>query len=104
MSSIRYEKETVERMIRLYCRKKHQSPDGILCPECELIMRYAHDKLDKCPFGDEKGACADCKIHCYKADMREKIRIIMRYAGPRMVLFHPYDYLIHYLKDRKQKS
>lgn len=101
MSSIRYEKETVEKMIRLYCRRKHKSAPGELCPRCEATNRYAQEKLDKCPFGDEKGACAECKIHCYKADMRESIRVIMRYAGPRMLLYHPFDYLIHVLKDRK---
>lgn len=100
MSSIRYEKETVEKMIRLYCRRKHKTGAGEMCQECETTNRYAQEKLDKCPFRDEKGACADCKIHCYNAVMREKIRVIMRYSGPRMLLYHPFDFIIHIFKDR----
>ena len=101
MSSIRYEKDTVEKTIRLYCRKKHRSKAGELCDECEAANHYAQLRLDICPFGDEKGACAKCKIHCYNTEMRERIRLIMRYSGPRMLFYHPYDYLIHFFKDRR---
>lgn len=88
-------------MVRIYCRNKHKTPKGQLCDDCDATNRYAQERLTKCPFGDEKGACADCKIHCYKSEMREKIRVIMRYSGPRMLIYHPFDFLIHFIKDRK---
>ena len=37
------EKETVELMIRLYCRKKEKNT--VLCPDCEELLRYAHTRL-----------------------------------------------------------
>ena len=100
MSSIRYEKDTVEKMIRIYCRRKHNTRKGELCDECEATNQYAQQRLDKCPYGDEKGACANCKIHCYKSEMREKVRVIMRYSGPRMIFYYPIDFVIHIFKDR----
>lgn len=105
MSSIDYEKVTIEKMVQLYCRKKHKSKSGELCAECQEVVTYAQEKLDKCPFGDEKGACSGCLIHCYKKDMKEKVKTVMRFSGPRMLLYHPFDFMIHYTKDKliKQK-
>ena len=88
-------------MIRLYCRKKHGTKKGELCADCFAVDQYAQQRLDKCPFGDEKSSCEDCTIHCYKSDMREKMREIMRFSGPRMILYHPIDAVIHILKDKK---
>ena len=101
MSSIKYEKETVEKMIGLYCSRKHGT-DGGLCAECEVVNDYASARLDKCPFGDDKKACSKCKVHCYKPEMRARIREIMRYSGPRMLIYHPFDYLKQLLKDKKE--
>ena len=100
MSSIKYEKETVEKMIRLYCSRKHGT-DGGLCAECEAVNDYASARLDKCPFGDDKKACSKCKVHCYKPEMRARIRKIMQYSGPRMLLYHPFDFVKHIVKDKK---
>ena len=52
------EKETVELMIRLYCRKKEKNT--VLCPDCEELLRYAHARLDRCPFGEKKSSCKKC--------------------------------------------
>lgn len=82
-------------MIRLYCRKKHGMPDGELCPHCAEVKAYAWLRLDKCPFGDQKTVCKSCAIHCYKSDMREKMRAIMRFSGPRMLVYHPLDFFKH---------
>ncbi len=103
MSSIQYEKATIDKMIRLYCRKKHGTKKE-LCEECAAINQYARQRLDRCPFGDEKTACEDCHIHCYKKDMREKMRQIMRFSGPRMILYYPLDAIIHVVKDRRTKK
>lgn len=98
MSTIRYEKETVEKMIHLYCRKKHKTKSEHLCPDCEAIRNYALERLDKCPFGDEKSSCNRCKVHCYKPEMRQRIREIMRFSGPRMLIYYPFDFVKHYVR------
>lgn len=60
-SRIAHEKKTVELMIRLYCRKKEKNT--ILCADCEELLRYAHARLDHCPFGEKKSACKECTVH-----------------------------------------
>lgn len=80
-------------MIRLYCRYKEGNKT--LCPSCFALQEYALARLDRCPFGDNKGACRDCRIHCYKPEMQKRIRQVMRYAGPRMILRYPLDAIRH---------
>jgi len=79
MGNIAYEKRTVSYMISLYCRKNHRYTDE-LCDDCQQLNSYALQRLTKCPFGDNKPACKDCRVHCYNFEMREKIRTAMRYA------------------------
>ena len=59
------ERKTIEAMIALYCRK-HHAADGDLCAECAALTEYARQRLEKCPFGDQKPTCATCPIHCYR--------------------------------------
>ena len=92
--------QTVQVMISLYCRRHHH---GIgLCPECGGLQDYAVKRLEKCPFQEGKTICARCPVHCYQPAMREKIRAVMRYAGPRMSHRHPVMSLYH-LIDRLRK-
>ena len=93
MQKIRKEKDTVEFMIRLYCRRRHGA-EG-LCSECEDLLRYSQARLDSCPFGVSKKSCRKCSIHCYSPEMREKIREVMRYSGPRMFLYSPFEAFRH---------
>ena len=44
MSKIDKEKEIVELMIKIYCRKKHNHKDE-LCDECSELKNYAHMRL-----------------------------------------------------------
>ena len=74
--------ETVSLMIGLYCQKKHGTKKGELCPECRQLLEYVKFRRMKCPWGDKKPFCANCSIHCYKPDMREKIARVMRFSGP----------------------
>ena len=96
------EKRTVSLMIRIYCKKKHGTRKG-LCPECEALDAYARMRSDKCPFMETKTFCSNCKIHCYKADMREKIRAVMRFSGPRMIFSHPIMAIRHVIESQKEK-
>jgi hypothetical protein len=101
LSGMRREKKTLEAMIRLYCRSLHGREDE-LCPDCRLLSEYAMERLDRCPFGEEKPTCANCTVHCYKPAMREKIRAVMRYAGPRMSSRHPILTLHHLFVGRRK--
>lgn len=83
-------------MIRIYCRRHHESERG-LCEACSALLRYAHRRLDSCPFQEDKPTCVNCSIHCYQPAMRETIRIVMRYAGPRMLVYHPILAIQHLL-------
>ena len=96
------EKRTVSLMIRIYCKKKHGTRKG-LCPECEALDTYARMRSDKCPFMETKTFCSNCKVHCYKADMREKIRAVMRFSGPRMIFSHPIMAIRHLIETKKEK-
>lgn len=97
------EMKVVELMIRLYCRKKHKSKGG-LCSECNELFEYAKLRRSKCPWGDSKPFCENCKIHCYKPHMREKIKKVMRFSGPRMILCHPVITIKHLIETKRQKK
>lgn len=56
-SRIEQEKQTVERMVRLYCRKKEGNKQ--LCPRCEELLGYARIRLSRCPFGENKSTCSN---------------------------------------------
>ena len=97
------EKRTVAMMIRLYCRKNHRTKSG-LCPECQTLHDYAMLRSDKCPFMETKTFCSNCKVHCYKADMREKIRAVMRFSGPRIIFSHPIMAIRHVIESKREKK
>ena len=99
----RKELEVVELMIRLYCRKKHQCKDG-LCTECNELLEYVKLRRSKCPWGDKKPFCSNCKIHCYKPEMRERIKNVMRFSGSRMILYHPVIAVKHLIETKRQKN
>jgi len=94
------ERKTIDVMIHLYC-KDHHDTRGELCEECETLREYAFARLDRCKFADAKPACGNCKIHCYKPDMRERVRVVMRYSGPRMLLRHPVLAIAHIRDGRR---
>jgi len=94
------EARTMAAMMRIYCCDQHQTRDG-LCPECAELLAYANQRLDKCPFQEGKTTCARCPVHCYKPDMRARVRAVMRYAGPRMLYHHPILTIWHLLDGRR---
>jgi hypothetical protein len=98
---IKREKKTIEAMVNIYCKAKHESHRE-LCSECTEFLAYAKMRLDKCPFQEKKSTCGKCLVHCYKPDMREKVKRIMRYSGPRMLLHHPVLALHHAWDGRKK--
>ena len=95
------EKELVSQMIAIYCRKKHGGK--ALCSDCAALDSYARQRSDKCPFMETKTFCSNCRVHCYKPEMREKIREVMRFSGPRMIFHHPVIALRHVIETRQEK-
>ena len=94
---IEEEKKVVEQMIRLYCHKKEGN--GELCQNCHELLDYAHSRLDRCRYGEEKPTCKKCPIHCYRPDMKERVRAVMRWSGPRMMLYHPVAAIKHIYRE-----
>lgn len=97
---IQREKETVEKMIGLYCEKKHNSSKGTLCTECQSLLVYSHKRLEQCQYQEDKPTCRKCPVHCYRPTMRDEIRCVMRFSGPRLALRTPMDWIRHQIHDR----
>lgn len=94
------EKQVIEKMITIYCKGHHQKQ---VCHECKQLLEYASSRIDHCPKMATKTFCSQCKIHCYKPDMQEKIKIVMRYSGPRMLYYHPIMAIKHiFIKGRNK--
>ena len=93
----------VSQMIALYCKKQHHTKQG-LCPDCAALDAYARQRSDRCPFMETKTFCSNCKVHCYKPEMREKIRQVMRFSGPRMLFHHPIAAIRHVMETNKEKK
>ena len=114
--------ELVVRFTEWYCRAKHKGgccrsslfSEGVeagiygarvplLCDECAEFARYVERRTELCR-QDPKPFCKYCEIKCYKEDMAEHSRKVMRYAGPRSVfsryvfraLRHAVDSLTYY--------
>ncbi len=93
--------KTIVAMLGLYCRAHHGPGEADLCPACSALSGYAHGRLKRCVFGEEKPSCANCSVHCYSASMRERVKQVMRWAGPRMLWHHPLLALRHMLDGRR---
>jgi hypothetical protein len=87
MTHIEQEKQTVRKMIDLYCR--HHLGADTLPEEYQQLAEYANKRLDHCRYGEQKPACKDCPTHCYAPKEREAIREVMRWTGPRMMWYDP---------------
>jgi hypothetical protein len=95
------ESKTVVLMVSLYCHDCHQNAD--LCSECAELIDYALERLQKCPFQEGKTTCAKCPVHCYQLLMRERMRTVMRYSGPRMTYRHPVLALLHLIDGMRKQ-
>lgn len=97
------EKKTVGALISIYCRSIHKFPKGSLCDECKDLENYALMRLNNCKYKNSKPVCSKCKTHCYSDSMRVKIRVVMRFAGPRLLFRRPILSFIHLYKSLKSK-
>ncbi|EGV31813.1 hypothetical protein ThidrDRAFT_1698 [Thiorhodococcus drewsii AZ1] len=97
---IRREQRTIAVMMRIYCCDHHGGRDA-LCASCSELHEYARRRLEICPFQDAKPACNRCEVHCYSAARRDRVKAVMGYAGPRMLLRHPWLSLWHLIDARR---
>ena len=107
MKRLEKEKKTIAIMIQIFCEAHHGVRRKLLCPECTELLDYTKERLNKCPFGENKSACSKCKIHCYKPFMRKQITEVMRFSGPKMVTKHPllaFDHLLRMKSSRRWNS
>lgn len=103
------ELRTVSQMIAIYCAGNHlhdehgdrterneQAECGEpLCTACKELDEYASLRTRRCRRMENKISCELCQNHCYAPEMQERIREVMRYAGPRMIWHHPIAAIRH---------
>ncbi len=95
-------------MIQVYCHGAHKNRQALktasaLCADCAALADYVHARVERCPFMETKTFCSMCRVHCYRAAEREKIRAVMRYSGPRMLGYHPILALRHVALTMREK-
>lgn len=91
-------------MIAIYCRGNHAAGDNRLCPDCSELLDYATQRLQSCPFGNDKSFCSNCTAHCYRPKYRQQIKAVMRYAGPRLLFIHPIVATRHLIESRQARQ
>ncbi len=99
------EQKMVTQMIKLYCRKNHKDQNAAgLCEDCNDLLVYSQKRSERCPFMETKTFCNNCKVHCYSPEMRKKIRKVMRFSGPRMLIHHPITCIWHGISGLNNKK
>ena len=99
------EKRTVSQMISLYCAGHHAKEGAVetgyageaMCSECKMLDDYCVLRTERCRSMATKTSCDKCGNQCYAAAQKEKVREVMRYAGPRMLRKHPVAAVRHLL-------
>ena len=86
------DRATLEAIGSIYCKAHHgraaSEAGSTLCSECAQVVDYAMARTKKCP-NNHEGNCKDCTIHCYAGEMRERVKAMMAYSAPRMLVRHP---------------
>ncbi|HBX49545.1 MAG TPA: nitrous oxide-stimulated promoter family protein [Bacteroidales bacterium] len=95
--------KTVHAMFQMHCTHFH-SHDKKLCPDCQTLAMYAEQRIKNCVFGNNKPTCKKCPVHCFNSKMREKIKSIMRWSGPKMIYKHPFLCLKHMIQSFRFSS
>ena len=99
------EKRVISQMVCIFCAGNHDAYARTetafcgeqLCPACKELDEYAVERTQRCRKMGAKTSCEECGNHCYAPQMRERIRAVMRYAGPRMITRHPVAAVRHLL-------
>jgi hypothetical protein len=92
-------KKVLEAMFDIYIKKNPKEKDV-----ADDLKKYSLARLEKCPNIEKDIYCKSCKIRCYSKENQEKIKKVMRFSGPRMIIYHPFmafDHLISNIKNKK---
>ena len=100
---LRREAVTVGAMIDIYCSEKHGTLANDVCADCARLRDYSLLRLNRCPFQEGKTTCGNCRVHCYRPEMRQQAREMMRTAGPKMAYRHPLMTLRHFIDGRRRE-
>jgi len=95
---IKKDAKILKKFVSVYCNKNHadrEKNESGYCDECFEVLNYALKRDEKCPL-DPKPKCKDCKIHCYKPEMRQKIKEIMKFSGIYFIKRGRLDWVFHY--------
>jgi len=97
---IKKDAKVLNAFIGAYCRENHikkgaEPVSGRLCNDCAELLDYALKRNEKCPL-DPKPQCKKCTVHCYKQQMRNRIREVMRFSGMYFMKRGRLDWLYHY--------
>lgn len=75
----------------------------VVCDDCAGLLRYAEKRRAFCP-KEPKPFCSHCDTHCYRPEMREYMRDVMRFAGPRSWRHgHAIDGIKHVIDGRRYR-
>ncbi len=91
MSSTEKDRRTLQAIGRIYCQGNHAERGkdvAGMCSECGAAIEQTLARAEACPHGHE-GNCQDCATPCQRGEAQERIKAIMRYAAPRMLVRHP---------------
>lgn len=99
---IEREKRTLAVMVKMYCDHYHDKI-GSICNDCNELTEFANKRINRCIFQDDKPVCSECLVHCYRMDMRDKIKTVMCFAGPKMIFHHPILGIRHLIDKRRFK-
>ena len=115
------EQGIVSQMIALYCKGNHSAHRSAPLRERGGEMQQMREgaalreqasgerrdlcpaRSEHCPFMEEKTFCSNCTVHCYRPEMLERIRTVMRYAGPRMLFHHPVMAIRHMIESQRER-
>lgn len=80
------EEQTLRKMVEIYCKSHHGAN---LCKDCEALFQYGLERAGRCPRKQVKTFCATCPNPCYRPEMRARMKAVMAYSGPRMMVYAP---------------
>ena len=91
LDQLEKDRATVEAIGRIYCKRYHREASkdvSGLCESCRRAVDLTVDRAQACPNNHEEN-CEDCAIKCQRGDDQKRIKEIMRYSAPRMLVRHP---------------
>ncbi|MBN2428015.1 MAG: nitrous oxide-stimulated promoter family protein [Deltaproteobacteria bacterium] len=85
---------TIAAMIDIYCRKIHGRKNS-RCPKCLELLDYVEKRLQFCRYAENKPRCRECPTPCFAQPQKALIKKVMKFSGPRLMLYHPFLALRH---------